>query len=556
MNHRLFRLLALAALLAGPAALLAQTMPAGGVGIGTTAPDASAALDIVSSDKGLLLPRVAAAAAIASPAPGLLVYQTGSPAGFYYNAGTAAAPGWQQLATAAGTALDAGNGLTKTGSTLELGGPLRQPTTLDLAGRSLTLASPISQQISQLASSTTGSTSNAMGVGQSFTLPAGATLTQVEVYAETGGSGTLTIYEGAPGGPVLGTPQAVVFNPGFAPTSIVLDVPVTVGAAGTYSFSTDKRGPFALQSANPYAGGLAYGGAFPFFSTNFDMKFVVYYTAPAAPVLHANGAGRVGIGTAAPTAALDVAGSARLRGLGAGLVQSDGDGNLSTTAALTGADFIQNQTAATQTGGFRLSGDGRLGGSLGLGTATATPRGRLDVASGDSYLVANPNNGTAGQSVYLPGHLFLAPYSGTSGTAFVQARVPNPGTSTNIGLTLRTTSAGTLTDALSLAPSGNVRTAADLDVAGSAGLGYRLVQSDYTVAGNAFHTQAIACPAGMRVMGGGGGNQDFTSTQPGIVVSYNGPDPANPTTGWALRVQNTSNNDRAIRVYCNCARIR
>jgi hypothetical protein len=90
-----------ALLLAAPFAARAQT---GGVRIGTAGtPDASAALDIVSTDKGVLLPRVASAAAIASPAPGLLVYQTNSPAGFYYNGGTSAAPAWQQLATAGTT---------------------------------------------------------------------------------------------------------------------------------------------------------------------------------------------------------------------------------------------------------------------------------------------------------------------------------------------------------------------------------------------------------------------------------------------------------------------
>ncbi|MDQ2768946.1 MAG: hypothetical protein M3Y54_00395, partial [Bacteroidota bacterium] len=74
-----------------------------GVGIGTTSPDASAALDIVSPGKGLLVPRVANATAIATPATGLLVFQTGAPAGFYYNAGTPAAPAWTFLnPTAAG----------------------------------------------------------------------------------------------------------------------------------------------------------------------------------------------------------------------------------------------------------------------------------------------------------------------------------------------------------------------------------------------------------------------------------------------------------------------
>jgi len=85
---------ALLLLALAPVVAHAQT---GGVGIGTPIPDASAALDVVSTDKGLLLPRVAAVSAIASPAPGLLVYQTGGTPGFYYNSGTATAPAWLRL---------------------------------------------------------------------------------------------------------------------------------------------------------------------------------------------------------------------------------------------------------------------------------------------------------------------------------------------------------------------------------------------------------------------------------------------------------------------------
>lgn len=73
--------------------------PNGNVGIGTTSPDASALLDMSSTGKGVLLPRMTAAqkSAIASPATGLLVYQTDGTAGFYYNGGTPAAPAWLQL---------------------------------------------------------------------------------------------------------------------------------------------------------------------------------------------------------------------------------------------------------------------------------------------------------------------------------------------------------------------------------------------------------------------------------------------------------------------------
>lgn len=60
------------------------------VGINTSTPDASAALDVTSTDKGLLIPRVALASAIPSPVAGLMVHQTTAPAGFYYHNGA----GW------------------------------------------------------------------------------------------------------------------------------------------------------------------------------------------------------------------------------------------------------------------------------------------------------------------------------------------------------------------------------------------------------------------------------------------------------------------------------
>ena len=63
------------------------------VGIGTALPNTNALLDVSSTDKGLLIPRMNASqrTAIASPAKGLLIYQTETPEGFNYNNGTAAA---------------------------------------------------------------------------------------------------------------------------------------------------------------------------------------------------------------------------------------------------------------------------------------------------------------------------------------------------------------------------------------------------------------------------------------------------------------------------------
>lgn len=69
-----------------------NTFPAtGAAGIGTSAPNASSLLEIRSTTKGLLIPRMTGKQrnAIASPATGLLIYQTDGTAGFYYYSGTA-----------------------------------------------------------------------------------------------------------------------------------------------------------------------------------------------------------------------------------------------------------------------------------------------------------------------------------------------------------------------------------------------------------------------------------------------------------------------------------
>lgn len=65
------------------------------VGVGTITPDASAQIDVQSTTKGALIPRMldTERTAIVSPATGLLVYQTNGSAGFYYFDGAT----WQPL---------------------------------------------------------------------------------------------------------------------------------------------------------------------------------------------------------------------------------------------------------------------------------------------------------------------------------------------------------------------------------------------------------------------------------------------------------------------------
>ncbi len=68
-------------------------------GIGTNAPNTSAKLEVASTDKGLLIPRMTAIQRgnITTPANGLLVYQTDGVVGFYVNTGTSGSPVWTRV---------------------------------------------------------------------------------------------------------------------------------------------------------------------------------------------------------------------------------------------------------------------------------------------------------------------------------------------------------------------------------------------------------------------------------------------------------------------------
>ena len=71
------------------------------VGIGTTTPDASSALDITSITKGLLIPRMTETQRdeISSPETGLMIYQTDVTVGFYYYNGSS----WAEVAATSKT---------------------------------------------------------------------------------------------------------------------------------------------------------------------------------------------------------------------------------------------------------------------------------------------------------------------------------------------------------------------------------------------------------------------------------------------------------------------
>jgi hypothetical protein len=81
------------------------------IGMGTSSPNSSAALDITNTGKGLLIPRMPTAqiGSIVSPAKGLLVYDS-SLNQLMVNMGTPAAPGWQTIVAGSGWSLTGNSG--------------------------------------------------------------------------------------------------------------------------------------------------------------------------------------------------------------------------------------------------------------------------------------------------------------------------------------------------------------------------------------------------------------------------------------------------------------
>lgn len=96
----------------------------GDVGINTLTPDPSASLDISSTTKGLLIPRMSTfdRNAITNPATGLLIFNT-TLNDVEYNAGTTSLPKWVSATTSS-------NGLNTTNGVTELGGALTKATTI------------------------------------------------------------------------------------------------------------------------------------------------------------------------------------------------------------------------------------------------------------------------------------------------------------------------------------------------------------------------------------------------------------------------------------------
>lgn len=373
--------------------------------------DPSAMLDIESSEKGLLIPRVTDSQriGISNPATGLLVYQTNEPVGFYFNSGTQESANWLQLSSTNISEIKDVDGDTKVETeentdddniqfsvagteamvidqNANIGIGTSSPSGVLHINQSIDFGDVVldQQQLAYGSAYTESST-----FWQSFTAGATGYISKIELWnsGQTSGTYTINIYEGEGiSGTLIGGSQQISrdYDPyGYVTFNIVDVIPITSGAQYTFSLVINGGWQADLPGGNPYAGGMVFyaGSAYP----DRDTRFKTYVTdnlnkEPLSFILSDNG--NVGIGTTTPSQKLDVAGNVKLDG---NLMQSGG--------GYTATDEVR----ASSTNGLKLNdenGNGIFvqdGGNVCIGgnvpTATLSVNGTANKPGGGSWTV-------------------------------------------------------------------------------------------------------------------------------------------------------------------------
>jgi hypothetical protein len=289
-----------------------------GVAINTdnSNPDNSAILDVKSTDKGMLIPRMTDAqkTAIATPATGLLVFQTDGTSGFYYYNGTA----WELLSD--GDGIYGGDGTTPAGTDVSVTDYINFDANtlyLDAANNRIGMGTTIPD--AKLTIGTPGTTWTDYGITSDSRIGvvngAGGRRTAIMMH-----DGTAAIFTGFEYGP--NTVMPVALNPsggnvgiGTNAPAFKLDMP---GGTDNARLGGAEVGAWPANSDYAYFGHQALdhsaAGNYALLQQSTGTTFLnaaagtpIYFRIGNASQMIINSAGNIGMGTTTPNNKLEVA---------------------------------------------------------------------------------------------------------------------------------------------------------------------------------------------------------------------------------------------------------
>ncbi len=378
----------------------------GSAGIGTLTPNASALLDISSTTKGLLIPRMSQPQrnAIISPTTGLLIFQTSGTVGLYYYNGTA----WSNvsgskantnLGNLSSTAINASllpnsNGTVDVGSTtkawrrgyftdsvkignidftgyLGLGGNLRIYNGSEGAGKVLT--------------------SDANGLATWTTL---SSLIETDPKVGFLAVNSVPRWNGAVLANSLITDNGINVGVGTTLPAAKLDVKTTSSYVAQFNGAAPMyMGLFENDVYRGYLG--SYSGAaedVDFGTGSGNTTGKLHLTIQANPRLTINSAGMVGIGTTNPNHLMHINGGDLFVQSSSGLIRLGYEGGNEWQMATTGAGadlrwYTTTDGGATITPRHYFSQNGNMG--VGGFSGPGVPLGRLDVIGAGASSTTN-----------------------------------------------------------------------------------------------------------------------------------------------------------------------
>jgi hypothetical protein len=207
-------------------------------------------------------------------------------------------------------------------------------------------------------------------------------------------------------------------------------------------------------------------------------------------------------------------------------------------------EFIRNQLTVQARSNFNISGHGYIGGGLHVGSASGEPypvdiRSNNSTETGLTLINQSSNSSWAIKTFGIQGD-FPGAFSLMNTNENKNYLIANNG---RVGINMST------------APTETLEVNGNIKASGNFLIGMTTISQEYSINGNSHAYCRVRCPAGYRLISGGGGHRDFNTALKDIELSYNGPDPEDPTTGWRILVENTGRSNRALIVYCICAKV-